>query len=81
MASTKLKGTGSRICSCGAHKDRCIFGHAHSWSVYFKNGQLVGSVDTLHCHLCDAVCDFPDDESAYMGSDSDFSDHALGIDY
>jgi hypothetical protein len=25
--------------------------------------------------------DFEDDNRRYMGSDSDFSDHALGIDY
>ena len=29
----------------------------------------------------DVAEEFFDDERMYMGSDSDFSDHALGIDY
>lgn len=54
------RGSGPVHC-CGGHRERCLFGQPHSWSVWYENGELQRTRDTFHCHLCSGVCTADED--------------------
>jgi hypothetical protein len=49
------RGSGATVC-CGGHRERCLFGHMHSWSTWYEGGKLQRTTDTFHCHVCGGVC-------------------------
>jgi hypothetical protein len=52
---TPTRGSGPVHC-CGGHRERCLFGRTHIWSVWFENGKLQRTPDTFHCYDCGGVC-------------------------
>lgn len=58
-ARTTIRGSGSIKCddpNCTYHREKCLFGEHHSWSVWFESGRLQRTAETLHCHKCGGVC-------------------------
>lgn len=49
------QGSGEVAC-CGGHRARCLFGHAHSWTTWYENGELQRTRVTLYCHRCGGIC-------------------------
>lgn len=50
------RGSGAVDC-CGGHRERCLFGHQHTWSrPWFENGRVQRLATTYHCHVCGGVC-------------------------
>lgn len=49
------RGSGPVRC-CGGHRERCLFGNAHVWGVWYENGRLQRTLDTGYCHLCGGIC-------------------------
>ena len=52
---TPVRGSGPVTC-CDGHRERCLIGHAHVWGMWFENGRLQRTTDTLYCHKCSGVC-------------------------
>lgn len=66
-SSRPLRGSGEVAC-CGGHRARCLFGRQHSWSVWYREGKLVRTSDTYHCHVCDGVCTADEEEATATAS-------------
>lgn len=49
------RGSGPVVC-CGGHRNRCLFGDAHTWQTYMRNGQPVRTRDTDECLRCGGIC-------------------------
>jgi hypothetical protein len=57
------RGSGAVTC-CGGHRERCLFGRMHIWSVWYENAQLQRTALTFHCHDCGSVCTADEDEGS-----------------
>lgn len=57
------RGSGAVSC-CGGHRDRCLFGHAHSWATWYANGVLQRTRETYYCASCGGVCAADEDDAA-----------------
>ena len=58
MTKVNLRGSGAVTCGCGEHRDRCLFGRQHVWSLAFvdhHSGRPL-SFHRMHCMACDSYC-------------------------
>jgi hypothetical protein len=54
-----MKGSGAVSCECDQHRDRCLFGRQHTWSLATVDHHTGEPLDTprFHCMDCDSYCD------------------------
>lgn len=60
-AADQTRGSGKATACCGHHRDRCLFGGAHCWAVWYEDGRLVRTRDTFRCDRCGGVCTADED--------------------
>ena len=58
-----LRGSGPVTCSCGRHRERCLFGTQHSWSMAYVDHHTGRRMESpmLHCMTCDTYCALVED--------------------
>lgn len=58
MSTTTLRGSGNVTCECEQHRERCLFGKQHVWSLAFYDHHTGHALPTptFHCMPCDSYC-------------------------
>lgn len=59
--NTNHVGAGEYTCECGLHRERCIFGRQHTWSLAYVD-HMTGRplpAPRFHCMNCDSYCAIP----------------------
>lgn len=56
------RGSGD-VCECGHHRNRCLFGHEHSWGTWYEDGKLMRTRQTFQCWVCGGICTLEEDDA------------------
>jgi hypothetical protein len=63
------RGSGPVTCdvpTCRGHRQRCLFGRMHSWSVWYEDAKLQRTRQTFHCWDCGGICTAEEEEQVTM---------------
>lgn len=65
LVPAPTRGSGQVACedpACRGHRERCLFGEMHTWSVWYENAKLQRTQGTFHCYRCGGVCIAEEDD-------------------